>query len=226
MLRPLASAPAVIVCAMLLQAQPASAHPHVWVTVSGHVEVGPKGVAAMVYRWRFDEAFSAFALQGLDTDNDGQYSREELQPLAEINVSSLADYDYFTQPVDGDVAVLNAFDKPTDYWLDWDGKALTLNFTLPAAEPIDVTKNPIAIEVFDPEYYIDFEFAEGDAMPLAEGAPAGCTARLERPTPLDPGLATQLSQVGVEEAVPSDRLNQLSQTGGFVGAVIVECKKG
>ncbi len=29
------------------------------------------------------------AVQGLDTDSDGTYSKEELQPLAQVNVESL-----------------------------------------------------------------------------------------------------------------------------------------
>ena len=46
--------------------------------------------------WTFDEFYTAMALQGLDTDGDGKYSAEELKPLAEVNVNSLKEFDYFT----------------------------------------------------------------------------------------------------------------------------------
>jgi ABC-type uncharacterized transport system substrate-binding protein len=36
------------------------------------------------------------AVQGLDTNGDGVCSKEELKPLAEVNVTSLKDFDYFT----------------------------------------------------------------------------------------------------------------------------------
>ena len=53
-------------------------------------------IAAIRHHWLFDEEFSAYALQGLDTNRDGKYSAEELKPLAKENVESLKDYDYFT----------------------------------------------------------------------------------------------------------------------------------
>ena len=40
--------------------------------------------------------FSAFATQGLEQKTKGQFTREELQPLAKVNVESLKEYAYFT----------------------------------------------------------------------------------------------------------------------------------
>ena len=49
---------------------------------------------------------------------------------------------------------------PVDYWLDYDPKAtvLTLHFTLPFKKP--VTAKQLIIEVYDPEFFIDFGFAK------------------------------------------------------------------
>jgi ABC-type uncharacterized transport system substrate-binding protein len=67
-------------------------HPHEWVDVASEVLFDAQGrVTAVRHHWRFDEAFSAFAVQGLDTDSDGLYSAEELAPLAQENVESLKD---------------------------------------------------------------------------------------------------------------------------------------
>jgi len=199
----------------------AAAHPHVWVTVAGSVSVNGQGaVDAIHFRWTFDEAYSAYAIQGLDENGDGQLSREELQPLAEVNAQSLGEYGYFTNPVRSGTALVNAFVDPVDFWLAWDGRRLTLHFTLPAGEPIEARRQPIAVEVFDPSYYVSFDFAEGDAMPLAPGAPAGCRAELERSGPPDRGLSARLAEIGIDEEVPSELLAQVS---GFVNAVIVRC---
>ena len=51
---------------------PALAHPHVFVDARLEVRFDADGrVAALRHVWRFDDAFSAFASQGLDTNGDG-----------------------------------------------------------------------------------------------------------------------------------------------------------
>jgi len=164
----------------LAGAMAAQAHPHVWVTVRGEVVYGPNGAAtALRFAWTFDEAFSIFASQGLDKDNDGKLSREELAPLAEVNVTSLKEFDYFTFGKSGEAKI--EFDTPVDYWLAADEqKLLTLHFTLPVkAAP----KGAISFEVYDPTYFIAFDLGEGTPFKLA-GAPAGCTVEAKKPEPM------------------------------------------
>ena len=75
----------------------ASAHPHVWVTVKSELVYAPDGsVTGVRHAWTFDDMFSVFALQGLDSKKKGEYTREELAPLADVNVTSLKEYDFFT----------------------------------------------------------------------------------------------------------------------------------
>src|ERR1043165_4322302 len=81
----------------LTSAAPALAHPHVWVTMRSEVVYAPDGsVTGVRHHWSFDDMFSAFATQGLETKEKGKFTREELQPLAKVNVESLKEYDYFT----------------------------------------------------------------------------------------------------------------------------------
>src|SRR5437868_6929957 len=75
----------------------ATAHPHVWVTVKSEVVYAPDGsVTGVRHAWTFDDMFSAFATQGLDSKQKGVFTREELASLAEINVTSLKEFDFFT----------------------------------------------------------------------------------------------------------------------------------
>jgi hypothetical protein len=75
----------------------ASAHPHVWVTIKSELVYTPDGsVTGVRQAWTFDDMFSAFALQGIEAKKKGEFAREELAPLAEVNVSSLKEYEYFT----------------------------------------------------------------------------------------------------------------------------------
>ena len=113
----------------------ARAHPHEWIDVASEVMFDERGaVEAIRHHWRFDEAFSAFALQGLDVDGDGRYSPEELEPLAQENVELLAEYGFFTFVSTGDYQA--GFAAPTNYRLDLDEGRLTLHYTLPLAQPL------------------------------------------------------------------------------------------
>ena len=48
--------------------------------------------------WFFDEFYTAMAVEGLDTNKDGKYSREELHELAKTNMEGLKEFGYFTFP--------------------------------------------------------------------------------------------------------------------------------
>jgi ABC-type uncharacterized transport system substrate-binding protein len=165
-----------------LTAAGAAAHPHVWVTMRTAVLYAPDGsVTGLRQDWTFDDMYSAFALTGIAAKKKGQYTRAELQPLAQINVDSLKDFAYFTYArIDGKRRQSDAFAAPVDYWLDWDTEAseLTLHFTLPFKQP--VTAKRLLIEVYDPEFFIDFGFAASDAVKLV-GAPAQCAVIAEKP---------------------------------------------
>src|SRR5215207_475884 len=76
---------------------PASAHPHVWVKSKAEVVYGADGkLTGVRHSWTFDEAYSSFVTQGLDKNNDGKLTADELQEVAKVNTESLADFDYFT----------------------------------------------------------------------------------------------------------------------------------
>ncbi len=96
----------------------ALAHPHVFVRARAEVVYDDKGeVVAINHDWQFDDAFSAFALQGLDTNGDGKYSREELAGLAKVNIDSMKEYGYFTFGDDTRVEI--DFRHPPDgFWLE------------------------------------------------------------------------------------------------------------
>ncbi len=162
---------------LLPLASPASAHPHVWVTAKSEIVYAPDGsITAIRHAWTFDDMYSAFATQGIDQKTKGQFTREELAELAEINVSSLKEFDFFSfANLDGKKA---EFGDPKDYHLDYKNEALTLNFTLPLKTPLKVKS--LELEMYDPSYYVDFSFPEKDSIALI-GAPATCKSTLARP---------------------------------------------
>ena len=158
------------------------AHPHVWVTMSEELIYAPDGaVTGIRHAWTFDDMFSAFATQGIEQKRKSAFSREELAPLAKVNVESLKEYAYFTYAkVDGKLDK-SAFAEPTDYYLDYDAKetVLTLHFTLPFKTPVKA--KTLQIEIYDPEFFIDFGFAEKDPVRLV-AAPAQCKLAVAKPS--------------------------------------------
>jgi len=160
-----------------LGANEAQAHPHVWITASSELLYAADGtITGVRHAWTFDDMFSTYALQGIETKNKGVYSREELSSLAQTNVESLKEYGFFTfARADGKK---EKFQEPVDYYLEFKDAALTLYFTLPLKTP--VKPKELVLEVFDPSFFIDFTLAEKNPIKLV-GAPAACQMKFERP---------------------------------------------
>jgi ABC-type uncharacterized transport system substrate-binding protein len=158
------------------------AHPHVWVTMKTELAYAPDGsVTAVQHAWTFDDMYSAFATQGIAARTNGQFALAELQPLARVNIDSLKEYAYFTYvKIDGR-SQKDAFGNPTNYWLEYDSQAtvLTLQFTLPFKQPVKARR--LTVEIYDPEFFLDFGFAERNPVRLF-GAPAQCTVTDEKPS--------------------------------------------
>jgi ABC-type uncharacterized transport system substrate-binding protein len=177
-------------------AVPALAHPHVLVDAKSEILFDAEGrMSAVRHAWQFDEAFSSYAMQGLDTNNDGEMSEEELRPLAKVNVESLQEFDFFTYLAVDDKDV--KFAPPTEYWLELRGSQLTLFYSLPLKEPVKVgTKT--TLEVYDPEYFVAFTFVKDDPVAVID-APAGCAAVYHPPAGVDDQTMAMLNALPQEQ---------------------------
>jgi ABC-type uncharacterized transport system substrate-binding protein len=167
----------LLTAALSLAAGAAQAHPHVWITAKSEVVYAADGsISGVRHAWTFDDMFSTYALQGVETKTKGVYSREALAPLAQTNIESLKEFGYFTfAKADGKK---ERFLEPVDYYLEFKDDALTLHFMLPAKAPFKAKQT--ALEVFDPAFFIDFKFDEKEPIKLV-GAPADCKLGFQRP---------------------------------------------
>jgi ABC-type uncharacterized transport system substrate-binding protein len=168
--------------------------------------------AGVRHAWTFDDMFSAFATQGIETKQKGMFTREELAPLAEVNVTSLKEFDYFTQAKVNGKKV--SFNDATDYYLEFKDNVLTLHFTLPLKAPVKAAK--LDLDIYDPTIFVDFTFAEKDPVALA-GAPAACKLAVARPN--DP--TTQGRQVG--EAFFNSLTSSSDYGAQFANKIAVTC---
>lgn len=196
---------------------PAAAHPHVWVTARSEIVYGPDGrMSAIRHAWTFDEMFASFATQGLDANGDGKLTREELAPLAEVNVTSLKEFGFFTFSKNGEKKVV--FGEPVDYWLEMNGKDLTLHFTLPVKADAPAKGAPLKVEVYDPTYFVAFEFAKEHPAKLID-APAGCALDFERPKPPSETASKKLSESFFTGLSPGSNFG-----AQFSNAISVSCR--
>ena len=201
---------------LVLAPLPASAHPHVFVTMQTEILYDDaKNLTGFKQKWTFDELYSSFAVQGLDKDGDAKFSREELQPLADVNVQSLSEFGYFTFPALGEQKL--EIQQPKDYWneVNPDG-TVTLYFTSLLVKPVSAAElKAFSFSIYDPTVYVSFSFT--DIQPVKQtGAPPACVPKLKAPKPAP--AATTLG-----EAFFSN-LDATSTYGAqFAQTVVIEC---
>jgi ABC-type uncharacterized transport system substrate-binding protein len=198
----------------LVVAVPAWAHPHVWVTMRTELVYAPDGkITGIRHAWSFDDMFSTFATQGLESKEKGKFTREELAPLAKVNVESLKEFDYFTYATaDGKKAELA--EPAPGYWLDYANEVLTLNFTLPFKKPVSVKE--LKVEIYDPTIFVDFSFAKEKPAQLV-GVPK-CKLDVVLPREMSFAEGKKLSEI------PADQPNTTMAWGAqFASRLLVHC---
>jgi len=207
----------ILLVALMAAAPTASlAHPHVWVTSRTEVLYDDsQRLTGLRHVWTFDEAYSAYVVQGLDVNEDGILTPDELQELAELNATSLVDFGYFTEvKVDG---TLQEFGTPSDYSMAYEDKRTTLTFTLPLAEPARAAK-VLVLDVYDPEYFVSFRMDDGeDAVRLA-GGPSGCATSITRPATVDIAEVQNLSEAFFEALTASSNFSEQ-----FANRALIAC---
>jgi len=194
-------------------AEPSHAHPHVWATVRSEIILDDQGrLTGVRHAWTFDEFYSAMAVQGLDADGDGVFSAPELKPLAEVNITSLKDFDYFTfvHVGDGDALPLK---PPQDYSIEYDKGLITLHFTLPLEKPLEVHSEAVKVDVYDPSFFVAFGFATEAPVTLTGTAPKACAVAVEKSDPESEEDAKALTEAFFSQLGPNSSFgSQFAQT--------------
>jgi ABC-type uncharacterized transport system substrate-binding protein len=202
----------LVAAGIALGAASAQAHPHVWITAKSQLIYAPDGsITGVRHAWTFDDMFSTYVLQGIETKTKGVYSKEELAPLAQTNVESLKEFGFFTfAKADGRK---EKFLEPVDYFLEYKDSLLTLHFTLPVKTPFKAKQ--LALEVFDRAFFIDFKYADKDPIELV-GAPADCKMQFQRPNDGSAGA----QKLGEQNFMGGDGGNYGAM---FANKIMVDC---
>lgn len=198
----------------------ASAHPHVWTDIRTSIMTNPEGlITGIRMEWTFDEGYTNFALEGLDTNGDGTFGPDEIKPLTDENIANLAESDYFGFMRQDEKLLKHG--KVTDYTQIYESGRLTLAFVFPLETPVDPRKGVFDYKVYDPDYFIDFAYMKDDPVELEGALPPGCKWEL-KPLLSDEELETKRNFLAQQ---PMDWVNQTGEDFGslFARPVVVTC---
>ncbi len=200
---------------------PALAHPHIFIDARATITFDDAGQVVGVHNsWTFDEAYSAWAAQGLDTNLDGTVSREELQPLADDNMQGLSEYQYYTFAGEGPDNL--KFTHGSNASIDYVDGRQTLSFDVALEQPYMIRQS-FELAINDPEYYVAISFANADAITLVN-APDNCSVTLEEPQTMSDELAAELYALPPDVTSLPPALEQALR--GVQGGILVTCAGG
>lgn len=213
------------VCASLacLAASPGAAHPHMWIDAKAEVVFDDAGrLSAVRQTWLFDEMFSAYGLQGVPRAPGGGFAPATLQAMADDWMKALGDPQshYFTRVTHGGRGL--DFGTPRRASVAWDeeDQRLSLAFELPLAQPAALAGAAAQLDIFDPTYFVAYEFA-GVAEVTMAGAPEGCRRTYRPPRPMDVETMQQLAAIPADVAEPPEELFAI--TKGLSHRIEVSC---
>jgi ABC-type nickel/cobalt efflux system permease component RcnA/ABC-type uncharacterized transport system substrate-binding protein len=204
--------------ALALSVGAAQAHPHIWVDAKAVLDFNAAGELTAIHNtWVFDEALSVWQIQGLDTNNDGITSPEELQPLAEDNLKGLAEYGFYTSAGTGAESI--AFHSTDTPKYVFNNNRLTFTFSIAPDQPYKL-QHRFELSVADPEYYVAITFASTADVTL-NGAPAGCTLGMDPPRELSPDIQARLFDLSADVTKLPPDLE--AAVRGSQGAIVLDC---
>lgn len=166
------------IAVMLAGAVPAAAHPHLFATMQTALMTTPDGkISGLRIRWNFDETYTMYSLEGLDLNKNGTYEPDEIKPLTDENIKSLVESKYFTVAKQSDAEIPQG--PVTVYGQDMVDAKLSLWFELPFATPVDPKSGQFEARIYDPDFFIAFDYMP-DKPPQIEGKLAdGCSMELK-----------------------------------------------
>lgn len=173
----------VLIAAVFLWPTLSFGHPHVWADMRSQLVISDTGLVTGVrVQWTTDKVYAKDALDGFKAKPDGSYEAADLEKLTNENLDALSGYGYFiffrfngavqriTKPIDG----LQTYNVK-------DGR-LTLLFTVPLETPLDPHSGAVILKVYDPEFFIDFEYIADKPLLISKPLAQGCKAELKPAT--------------------------------------------
>lgn len=196
----------------------AYAHPHIWIKARAAIVFDDAGEFVAIHNiWTFDEAYSAWAVEGLNAGQNGKVSRAGLQKFADESMQNLVDYGFYTSAGEGSHTL--KFLPGTFASARFDGAHLTLDFIEPLAQPYRIG-HQVDIAIADPEFYVDIEFPKPQDVTMVN-APAACRMTRKPPQMLPDALAVKLFTIPANVTKIPPKLER--ELRPYQGTILVTC---
>lgn len=188
-----------ILCATFLPLA-AKAHPHIWIDSKNEFFFNDKGeITAVSVNWGFDDLYSAFIIEPLKRDKDGNPTPAELKKVGASNIKSIESLNYFVEMTLNDKPV--KVGKVTEVISKVLNDTYLLRFVLPLEKPIKLDKDDIFFFYsYDPEFYVAIELVQEKPVFLRNN-PENCRHTVTRPS-----FAAEAGVLADEVAITNTRL--------------------
>lgn len=181
----------------ILAAQPALAHPHVFIDATIEVIFDAQGRAeALRIGWTYDDLFSMMIVEdrALDPDYDGVLADDAVAQLAGFDMQWDPDFPGDTYPLlDGQPLALG---RPEGWTASHDGTRITSTHVRRFETPITIGATPLIVQVYDPSFYTSYVIV---GTPVLTGG-EGCTVQVFEP---DRAAADEILMAAVAEMAGS-----------------------
>ncbi|SLM62104.1 MULTISPECIES: DUF1007 family protein [Dickeya] len=157
----------------------ALAHPHSFIDMKTTVEGSDTQVTGLRMNWTMDPITSADLLyDAANASNDAEIWKKL---AAEVMANVLGQH-YFTD-VYRDGKAVKYQPLPTEYHLSREGNKAVLAFVLPFAHPQPLAGPALQISTYDPTYFVDMSYKDGNAIRLSAALTGRCKTTLVTPKP-------------------------------------------
>jgi len=173
---------------LVLGAQPASAHPHVFINNRMTVMFEGGILQGIGFTWTFDDMFSNMILLDYDPKHTGKFDAAQVKAVKEGAFDNLENYHYFIAISTGKKQVghfkIERFTPSVT-----EEKKLVYSFFVPLKVPVQPTDQTVHLTVYDDSYFVAFDLLHLDDVTVNASPDITCTLSIEKTKvkPLWPG---------------------------------------
>ncbi len=190
----------------------AQAHPHSWVDLQTTIEGDSTHITGFKMSWTFDAMTSFYMLEG-EVISD-QNRDQVLTSITNEIMDNLVLEHYFTYFFDGETPI--PYLGSQEGVLTQHKTQLKLDFYIPLALPKEITNAPLKLQVYEPSYYVDINWAAQDDVQLSPQLSKFCSLQLIEPNPTP-------KQIGYAMSLPADAVPDHVLGGLFTQTIILQC---
>ena len=179
----------IVILFLCLYGEAYTAGFHYKIDVATHIIEDSSGkLNGLRMQWLYDSQITKLVIKGKDMSNPQRFAK--LNRVADLMMSDLSDFDYFTRlKISGKQLQVATV---TDYQLDLLNGQLTLDFMLPLTEPLDLSGKQLSLEMADPAGTATLKFLNSNPIRLGVKTQTACEVTLEERQEYSHGEAPQI----------------------------------